>query len=137
MTSHNLVTLPLFKRIEHLRRKAGSHDKLAAQLDTSRQTVIGWEHGAQPGKVYRERLAEISGLPAEKFLQHEAEREVWTLTETRLKALEAKVERLLSTSPRAEGADPRTVSAALQQDVAEEEDRQQPGEPAAPAEGDV
>ena len=94
MTSHDLVTLPLFKRIEYLRRKAGSHDKFAVQLGTSRQTVIGWEHGAQPGKVYRERLAEISGLSAEKFLQHEAEREVWALTETRLKGLEARVERL-------------------------------------------
>lgn len=94
MTLDDLLTLPLHKRIEWLRKKTGSHDKLAALLGTTRQTVIGWEKGAQPGARYRAKLATVSGFPAETFQRSAAEREVWALTESRLQALEARVDRL-------------------------------------------
>lgn len=82
------MQLPLHKRIEWLRKQAGSHDKLAARLGTKRQTVIGWEKGAQPNGRYRQLLAELSGFPADAFARTASEREVWALTEARLRAVE-------------------------------------------------
>lgn len=61
------MTLPLHERIIWLRKREGSHDKLAARLGTTRQTVIGWEKGTQPNRGYREKLAELSGFPAEAY----------------------------------------------------------------------
>ena len=72
MTLDELLSLPLPKRVEWLRKKIGSHDKMAAKLKTSRQTVIGWEHGAEP-KRYADKLAEISGFPREAWLRREGE----------------------------------------------------------------
>ena len=100
MTLEDLLTLPLHKRIEWLRKKTGSHDKLAARLGTTRQTVIGWEKGAQPNKHYRGKLAGVSGYPTEAFRRSAAEREVWALTETHLKALEARLDRLYAETAR-------------------------------------
>lgn len=53
--------------IRQLREEHGSHDKLAAALGTSRQRVIGWEKGQAPGGEYRDKLAALSGLPADDF----------------------------------------------------------------------
>ena len=51
------------QRVKALRVHAGSHDKLAAALDsesggaTTRQRVILWEKGAEPSEHYAEQLA--------------------------------------------------------------------------------
>jgi len=49
-----------------------SHDKLAARLGTTRQTVISWENGVEP-KRYADALAKFSGFPREAFLRREGE----------------------------------------------------------------
>lgn len=89
MTLDELLTWPLHKRVEWLRRREGSHDKLAARLGTNRQTVIGWEKGSQPNRRYRSLLAEVSGFPEELWQRTPAEQEIWGLSENRLRALEA------------------------------------------------
>lgn len=94
VTLDEFLTWPLHKRIEWLRKKAGSHDKLAVKLGTTRQTVIGWEKGKQPNASYRKKLAVLSKFPADSFLRSGVEREVWALTENRLLELEALVARL-------------------------------------------
>ncbi len=81
MTLEDFLTLPLTGRIEALRRQAGSHDKLAAILNTSRQTVIGWEKGVQPNERHRESLAAFSGFPESAFLRSEESQELQTLVE--------------------------------------------------------
>jgi transcriptional regulator with XRE-family HTH domain len=93
VTFHDLLTLPLHQRIEALRRHAGSHDKLADKLGTTRQTIIGWEQGAQPNPHYRQKVADYSSLTADDFKRSAVEREVWALTENRLAELEAADER--------------------------------------------
>lgn len=100
MTLDELLTWPLHKRIEWLRKREGSHDKLAAKLGTTRQTVIGWEKGAQPNRDYRAKLAAVSGFPAETFQRSAAEREVWALTERRLLALEARLDVAIAATAR-------------------------------------
>jgi transcriptional regulator with XRE-family HTH domain len=55
--------------VRALRRKAGSHDKLAERLGTLRQTVIRWEKGGGISEIYAVKLAELSGLPVERFLR--------------------------------------------------------------------
>lgn len=57
-------TLPA--AIKELRHRAGSHDKLAAELGTSRQRVIQWEKGAAPSARYRAKL-EAMGVPSTLF----------------------------------------------------------------------
>jgi transcriptional regulator with XRE-family HTH domain len=53
----------LAEAVMALRKRAGSHDKLAAQLSTSRQRVIDWEKGTSwPSARYREKLREL-GVP--------------------------------------------------------------------------
>lgn len=56
------------QRIRWVRKQAGSHDKLAAKLGTSRSLVIRWEQGThKPSKASRARLAKVTGLPAGFF----------------------------------------------------------------------
>lgn len=80
MTLQDLLTLSLPERIIWLHGDDGpkgkmSHDTLAAELGTTRQTVINWEKrgGIEPGPKYREKLAEFSGYPAGAFSRREAE----------------------------------------------------------------
>lgn len=95
MQKNELLTLPLSKRIEALRRQAGSHDKLAAELGTTRQTIINWEkRNAQPSSVYRQKLADYSGLTPDDFKHSVVEQAVWALTERRLRRLEGRVDHL-------------------------------------------
>lgn len=54
-------------RVRALRAKAGSHDKLAAALGTSRQTVVRWEKGAAPSLPYRVRLARLADASPDDF----------------------------------------------------------------------
>lgn len=81
MTLDDFLTLPLTERIKALRLQAGSHDKFAAQLNTSRQVVIGWEKGAQPGERYRDKLAALSGYPADAFLRSAEAQEIQTIAD--------------------------------------------------------
>lgn len=53
--------------VRSLRVQAGSHDKLAKKLGTSRQRVIDWEKGATPSAAYAQKLSDLSGLPMERF----------------------------------------------------------------------
>lgn len=62
------MTVP--QRIKWLRKQAGSHDKLAAKVGTSRQVIIRWEKGQKPSAESRRRLAEVSGLPSAAFSEN-------------------------------------------------------------------
>lgn len=62
-----LKSLTVPQRIKWLRKQAGSHDKLAAKVGTTRQVIIRWEKGQKPSAESRARLAEVSGLPAAFF----------------------------------------------------------------------
>lgn len=66
------------------RTAAGSHDKLAKRLGTSRQTVINWEQGTFPDR-YRDKLIAI-GIPAKFFVTVDK-----TAVEKRLRRVEAEV----------------------------------------------
>lgn len=96
MTLDDFLTLPLPKRILWLHSDSGprgaiSHDKLAAELGTTRQTVIGWEGGREPNRYYADRLAEFSGFPAWTFRRRESEEAVAEMFARRLGALEAEM----------------------------------------------
>lgn len=54
----------LASEIVRLRKEYGSHDKLADELGTYRQTVIDWEGGAMPQKRYRDKLVSLGIDPA-------------------------------------------------------------------------
>lgn len=56
--------MTLAGEIIRLRKEAGSHDKFAALLGTSRVTVIRWEQGAYPSARYRKLLAARGVSPA-------------------------------------------------------------------------
>lgn len=76
MTCEELLTLPREERFKWLRSADGplgkvSHDRLAAALETSRQTVISWEHGTEPRRLV-DRLVELTGCPPEVWLRDEA-----------------------------------------------------------------
>jgi transcriptional regulator with XRE-family HTH domain len=75
-------SLPVAIRI--LRIAAGSHDKLAAELGTSRQSIIAWEKGRFP-EDYVAQLRDL-GVPA-RLLTRVSRDEV----EARLRAVEAEV----------------------------------------------
>lgn len=75
----------LAEAIRIAREAAGSHDKLAKMLSTSRQTVIGWETGTFPTRRYREGLARL-GVPARFFVTVDK-----TDVERRLRWVEAEV----------------------------------------------
>lgn len=64
---HNIKSMTVPQRIKWLRKQAGSHDRLATKLGTTRQVVIRWEKGQRPSASSRARLAEVSGLPAAFF----------------------------------------------------------------------
>ena len=84
---------PLGDWIRTLRKQRGwSHDQLARQLGppATRQTVIRWEKGSQPGNGYVSRLAAVFGEPEEAF-QAAAQETV----EDRLEELAAAVEEML------------------------------------------
>jgi transcriptional regulator with XRE-family HTH domain len=66
------VTTPA-ERIQVLRARYGSHDKLAAALGTSRQRVIAWQKGAQPSVHYREKLASLDGGDPDDYLNPTSE----------------------------------------------------------------
>lgn len=57
----------LAEAVKILRMWAGSHDKLAGTLGTSRQRVIGWEQGQAPRAAYRDQLLAL-GVPARFFV---------------------------------------------------------------------
>lgn len=77
-------TLP--DAISIARVAAGSHDRLAALLGTSRQTVIKWENGTSfPNGGYRGKLVAI-GIPARLLLTVDK-----TAVEKRLRRVEAEV----------------------------------------------
>lgn len=61
--------LPLAKRIRWARRQAGlSQVRFAKALGTSQRHVVRWEYGEhRPGPEYRQRIAEVTGLPADLF----------------------------------------------------------------------
>lgn len=64
---------------------AGSHDKLAAMLGTSRQTIIGWQNGTFPKPGYRDKLIAV-GVPARLLVTADK-----TALERRLRRVEAEV----------------------------------------------
>jgi transcriptional regulator with XRE-family HTH domain len=65
---HNIKQMTVPQRIKWLRKQAGSHDRLAMKLGTTRQVVIRWEKGQNvPSATSRQRLAEASGLPSAFF----------------------------------------------------------------------
>lgn len=64
---------------------AGSHDKLGQMLGTSRQTIIGWQGGKYPSKLYRDRMIAV-GFPARVFATIDK-----TAIEKRLRVVEAEV----------------------------------------------
>lgn len=91
MTCEELLTFPLAERIRYLRVQAGSHDKLAAKLETSRQVIIGWEKGEnRPGPRFRQALADLAGCPPKTFEVQETDPEEWRTVQDRLRSLEAK-----------------------------------------------
>ncbi len=63
---------------------AGSADKLARMLGTSRQTVFRWKAGTFPGR-YRDRLVGL-GIPARFFVTVDK-----TAVEKRLRRVEAEL----------------------------------------------
>lgn len=96
VTEDDFLTLTLPNRIKWLHGPNGprgklSHDKFAKVLKTSRQTVINWEGGAQPGETYRKRLASFSGFRAEVFSRREAEALEKEMVGRRLRSLEGEV----------------------------------------------
>lgn len=96
VTCEELLTLPLRKRIQWLRSEAGpkgvlSHDKLARELGTSRQTVISWEKGTVPRKLV-DRIVNFSGCPRETWLPGEGEVLVEDRSAALLQELRATVE---------------------------------------------
>lgn len=121
MTCEELLTLPLPKRIEWLRSTDGprgklSHDKLAAALGTSRQTVIGWEHGVEPKKLAH-RLAEFSGCPEAVWLRGDGGIVVQETTPDHLRELRATVEqqgRDMTRALRALAGDVRALTRRLE-----------------------
>lgn len=91
MELDEFLTLPLAERVKWLRQQAGSHDKLARKLGTSRQQVINWEKGAEP-KTYAEKLGEISGFPAAAFTRRGSETLVSETTLDLLRSLRDRLE---------------------------------------------
>lgn len=65
-------------------KAAGSHDRLAKQLKTSRQTIINWEKGVYPSR-YKGALINI-GIPARYFVTVDK-----TDVERRLRRMEAEI----------------------------------------------
>lgn len=74
-----------------------SHDRFAAELGTSRQTVINWEKGTAPTATYRRKLAAYSGEPESAFVYPKEERPT-------LAVINGKLDRVLSLLERDEGA---------------------------------
>lgn len=70
-------TLPLGERIRWARKRAGlSQVRFAEMLGTSQRHVVRWEYGEHaPGDIYRQRIAEATGQPAELFASDEQESE--------------------------------------------------------------
>lgn len=73
--------------IRILRKAFGSHDKFAAHLGTSRQSVIAWEKGRFP-EDYVEALRR-DGIPAHLLIRTPRDE-----VESRLRAVEAEVARI-------------------------------------------
>jgi hypothetical protein len=101
VTLDDFLTLPLPKRIVWLHGEQGpkgemSHDKLAVELDTSRQTIIGWESGREPNRFYAKKLGDFSGYPAWVFRRRESEEAAWEMFARRLGSLEAQVADLVT-----------------------------------------
>lgn len=98
MTLEDFLTLTLPQRIVWLHSKDGprgrlSHDKFAAILDTSRQTVISWEKGTEP-KDYADKLAKFSGFPSWAFLRRAAEAPAAETIALRLQSLADEIDEL-------------------------------------------
>lgn len=96
VTEDDFLTLTLPERIKWLHGKDGprgflSHDSFAKVLGTSRQVIIDWEKGAQPGKRYRDKLAKFSGFRPEVFARREAEALEKEMVGRRLRSLEGEV----------------------------------------------
>lgn len=106
LTLDDFLTLTLPDRIAWLHGPDGpqgklSHDRFAAILGTSRQTVIGWERagGPEPQAKYRMALAEVSGFPAEAFSRRLAEALVAETVGSRLRSLEDQAVRVVDLQP--------------------------------------
>lgn len=93
-------TLP--RAITLLRENAGSHDKLAAELGTSRQRVIAWEKGGYP-REYVDALKTM-GVP-ERLLDRDSR----VSTDDRLGELEGEVADLTTALAAARQANERIV----------------------------
>lgn len=81
--------------IRALRQELGSHDTMAAELETSRQTIIRWEKGAEPSAPYRVKLADLSGRRPDEFRYGATERKPAT-TEQLAAAIAEIAEQLAS-----------------------------------------
>jgi transcriptional regulator with XRE-family HTH domain len=67
-TPSNIKQMTVPQRIKWLRKQAGSHDRLATRVGTTRQVIIRWEKGQNsPSATSRQRLANYSGLPSGLF----------------------------------------------------------------------
>lgn len=104
MSGGPLDEMPLRQRIRWLRENGShgklSHDRLAAALGTTRQTVINWEKGTRPTDRYAAALAEFFGVPVETFRAPAAEAVTLHRLADRLEELEAGLEALRPLLPR-------------------------------------
>lgn len=84
-----MTDVTLAAAIRRLRVEVGSHDKLAAKLGTTRNSIIRWEKGAYP-REYVDQLREL-GIP-ERLLGQAAP----AIRRDRVEALEEEVADLAS-----------------------------------------
>lgn len=131
MTLEELLTMPLTERVKWLRSADGprgkmSHDRLAKELGTTRQTVIGWEGGVEPRR-FADALAEFSGFPREVWLRRGAEAASLASFERRLRSLEETVD--------VAGKETAKALRALTRAIERLEQRLADGVPSARAEG--
>lgn len=60
---------PINERIRWARTRAGfSQERFATEVGTSRRHVMRWEKGTKPGPAYARRIADVTGQPADLFL---------------------------------------------------------------------
>lgn len=81
--------LTLAQAIREARRQAGSHDRLARAVGTTRNTIIQWEKGVRPREQWWAALA-AAGVPAELLSEPAEEPSL----QERLARLEATLDRI-------------------------------------------
>lgn len=82
--------LTLAQAIREARRQAGSHDRLARAVGTTRNTIIQWEKGVRPREQWWDALA-AAGVPYELLSEPAAEPSVLDRL-AELEAILARVE---------------------------------------------